>query len=221
MDKNELLKALHIQIKEMDAMLKDFASTNTVASIDVDVFLASIRKLYVKAKMLETAEVLSPEPTPAPKPVPIPIPAPTPAPAPVQAPAPVPAPVPAPAPAPATITPTPGTAKKMQATTRLADKIKPSEAVNEIYGKAKSAGKTAENLQPVSDILIAIGLNDRFFFTRELFNNDSVLFKSTITALNNLPNLAKAQEYINEKFNWTDDDSIAEQFMQIVKRRYI
>lgn len=209
MDKNELLKALHIQIKEMDAMLKDFASTNPVVSIDVDVFLASIRKLYDKAKMLETAEVLSPEPTPAPKPVPIP------------APAPVPAPVPAPAPAPATITPTPGTAKKLQATTRLADKIKPSEAVNEIYGKAKSAGKTAENLQPVSDILIAIGLNDRFFFTRELFNNDSVLFKSTITALNNLPNLEKAQEYINEKFNWTDDDSIAEQFMQIVKRRYI
>lgn len=217
MDKNELLKALHIQIKEMDAMLKDFASTNPVVSIDVDVFLASIRKLYDKAKMLETAEVLSPEPTPAPKPVPIP----APVPAPVPAPAPVQAPVPTPAPAPATITPTPGTAKKLQATTRLADKIKPSEAVNEIYGKAKSAGKTAENLQPVSDILIAIGLNDRFFFTRELFNNDSVLFKSTITALNNLPNLEKAQEYINEKFNWTDDDSIAEQFMQIVKRRYI
>ncbi|MEA1878788.1 MAG: hypothetical protein U9N86_18240 [Bacteroidota bacterium] len=219
MDKNELLKALHIQIKDMDAMLKDFASTNTIASIDVDVFLSSIRNLYEKAKMLENAEVIIPEAAP--------VPAPTPAPTPAQAPAPTPVPTPKPPspPSPPSPVPTPKptspSSPPSPPSSRLGERIKPSEAVNEIYGKAKSAGKTAENLQAVSDILIAIGLNDRFLFTKELFNNDSVLFKSTITALNNLADLVTAQAYIKEKFKWDEDDSIAKQFMQIVKRRYI
>lgn len=203
MDKNELVKALHIQITEMEAMLRDFASSKTVASIDTDIFLSRIRNLYEKAKMLEKLKTQAPEPAPQ-------IPAPTPSPAPEPAPTPAPAPSPTPEPAP-----------ESHSTTRLSDIIQPTEGVNEIYGKAKSAGNTAENLQPVSDILVAIGLNDRFVFTRELFNNDSLLFKSTITALNNLPSLTVAQAYIKEEFNWKEENTTAMQFMQIVKRRYI
>lgn len=107
-------------------------------------------------------------------------------------------------------------------TPRLGEKLRPqNEAVNEIYGKAKSAGKSTSNLQPVSDIFIAIGLNDRFLFTRELFNNDSVLFKSTITTLNNLQNFEAAVEFVKKEFKWNEEDPVTEQFMHLVKRRYI
>ena len=104
----------------------------------------------------------------------------------------------------------------------LGDHLKASgSAVNEIYGKAKGSTKTTSNPQPVTDILVAIGLNDRFMYTRELFNNDSGMFKSTITVLNNLPNFDAAQEYLKKTFNWKDEDANAEQFVQIVRRRYL
>ena len=104
----------------------------------------------------------------------------------------------------------------------LVEKIKPgTEAVNEIYGKAKTAEKSHGNAQPVSDILIAIGLNDRFYFTRELFNNDSDLFKTTITALNKLPDFDEARNYVKNEFGWEEENTTVELFMQIVKRRYL
>jgi len=140
-----------------------------------------------------------------------------------------PAPAPAPPPAaPPTLAPTPVTQttrteeKPKDVKQRVADSIKPdTTAVNEVYGKAKSSPKTTSNNQPVSDILVAIGLNDRFFYTRELFNNDSALFKSTVTKLNNLPSFGTAKDYLLQSFNWDQENETVDQFLTVVKRRYL
>lgn len=222
MEKKELLNALHNQITELDAMLRKFAQADDIATIDIDLFLAKMRSLYDEAKMLDNVRLLAAAPqvpTPESKPLFVPPPASppvaTPEPVPPPAPKPVPEPVPAPAPKPVR-----ASVPKPDAP-RLGEKLKPTtEAVNEIYGKAKSASKTAVNTQPVPDIFVAIGLNDRFFFTRELFNDNTALFKSTISTLNNLTDFEAAKSHIESEFDWPEEDATVTQFMQIVKRRY-
>jgi hypothetical protein len=104
----------------------------------------------------------------------------------------------------------------------LGERLKPQkEAVNEIYGKAQATKKNTANPQPVSDILVAIGLNDRFLFTRELFRNDSELFKITVSQLNNMASFDAAKTYLSTQFNWDQENPTTEMFMQIVKRRYL
>jgi len=91
-----------------------------------------------------------------------------------------------------------------QGLTPLGDRMKPQkEAVNEIYGKAKASTKSTSNPQPISDILVAIGLNDRFLFTRELFSNNSELFKSTVSKLNNMASFDEATDYMSKEFSWS------------------
>jgi hypothetical protein len=72
---------------------------------------------------------------------------------------------------------------------------------------------------PISSIKGAIGLNDRFLFTRELFGNDSSRYESTIDHLDQLANLLEAIEYLEKNFQWTKNDASLK-FMDLVKRRF-
>lgn len=74
---------------------------------------------------------------------------------------------------------------------------------------------------PISDIKKAINLNDRFRFQRELFSNDSTLFNNTLEALNALNNVEEAQTFINDQFAWDFEEEIAQEFIQLVQRRFI
>jgi len=72
---------------------------------------------------------------------------------------------------------------------------------------------------PIASIKGAIGLNDRFLFTRELFGNDSSRYESTIDHLDQLANLLEAIEYLEKNFQWTRNDASLK-FMDLVKRRF-
>jgi len=87
--------------------------------------------------------------------------------------------------------------------------------------KPKSSFLTGVKMEAVNDIMVAIGLNDRFLFTRELFNNDSDLFFKTIKELNQKNSWNDALSYLNEHFNWDKDDQTVELFQSFVKRRFI
>lgn len=76
-------------------------------------------------------------------------------------------------------------------------------------------------MQTVDDIMIAIGLNDRFLFIRELFNNDADFFKSTIDTLNVMDSWRSAGDYLSENFSWDPEDPTLTLFLSVVKRRFV
>ena len=231
MDRHTLLKSLTDQIGQLEKMIRFFSQADQIRQLDIDLFKDKLRNLYDQIDLLNQANPVASKPTPVATPAQAPIPTqPTPPPpTPAQAPPP---PKPPPVP-PVQPEPTKHEVSGQQTvevtepiypqpSQPLGEKIKPQkEAVNEIYGKAKAMPKSTANLQPISDILIAIGLNDRFLLTRELFNNDSALFKSTLTKLNSMTGFDEAQDFLKKSFDWDWEDSHTEHFIQIVKRRFL
>ena len=75
--------------------------------------------------------------------------------------------------------------------------------------------------RPVKDIKTAIGINDRFYFQRELFGGDADLFNSTIDKLNIMNDIESAEELLSENFKWDESNEAVQSFKDIVRRRYI
>jgi hypothetical protein len=73
--------------------------------------------------------------------------------------------------------------------------------------------------RPIENIKSAIGINDRFLFTRELFGNEGTRYESAIDQLDQLTNLLEAIEYLEKNFHWTKNDASLK-FMNLVKRRF-
>lgn len=243
-DQTEHLETLKIQSTAVDKIEKEVSSGKKHVDVPEPEPVTIPSPPEIPTPKPEKPTVVPP-PQPQPQPIPEPSPSPTPptpphpTPTPVPTPAPSPTPEPSPSPAPRpgmedmetaqanawpsfTLTSQNTTDKNLIKKTPLGENARfQKEAVNEIYGKAKPAPKSTSNTQPVSDILVAIGLNDRFLFTRELFNNDSVLFRSTINQLNNLGGYDEAIDHLKKSFSWDAEDLVADQFLQIVKRRYL
>lgn len=75
--------------------------------------------------------------------------------------------------------------------------------------------------QPISDILSALSLNDRYLYRSQLFNNDADLFRNSINALNDCKNFDSAIQYIKNHFSWDFEAPIVEAFLQVVERRFL
>ena len=73
--------------------------------------------------------------------------------------------------------------------------------------------------QPIKDLKAAIGLNDRFMYTRELFNNKQELFLSTVEAIDKAEGLNAAIEYLDKNFTWPKND-VSLKFIELIKRRF-
>ncbi|MDR3235563.1 MAG: hypothetical protein LBT48_02405 [Prevotellaceae bacterium] len=100
----------------------------------------------------------------------------------------------------------------------LADQFKAQTSINDTIAKPDTPLLNS----PVSDIVKAIGLNDRLMFIRELFNGDDALFAQTVKQLNAIDNLTDATVYIQTVVApWRSDSEAAGLFMSILKRRYL
>lgn len=75
--------------------------------------------------------------------------------------------------------------------------------------------------QKIEDIRLAINIGDRFRFQRELFGGNGEVLNKTISYLNQLSKFSEAESFLKSKFGWADDNIHAEEFLQIVKRRYL
>ncbi|MDA3817393.1 MAG: hypothetical protein PF486_08450 [Prolixibacteraceae bacterium] len=100
----------------------------------------------------------------------------------------------------------------------LGDQFIQEKSLNEKFtsltdNKYKVMGK------PVTSVKKAIGLNDRFMFTRELFNNDSGKFNNTVEAIDNASDLVEAVEYLEKNYEWQKTETSLK-FMELVKRRF-
>lgn len=74
--------------------------------------------------------------------------------------------------------------------------------------------------KPINDINSAIGLNDKFIFIRELFSGDKNHYMETIQVLNNFDTFENAIEFLNENFNWENDNPNFERLKELVRRKY-
>jgi len=74
--------------------------------------------------------------------------------------------------------------------------------------------------RPINDLAKAIGLNDKFLFVRELFEGDKEKYHEAIQIINEMPNFEQAQAYINERFNWDEEQPEVKKFMDLVRRKF-
>lgn len=88
---------------------------------------------------------------------------------------------------------------------------------------ARLSGETPLNsllAPPLSDISSAIGLNDRFLFTRELFGSNPKLFFETVQEINRAGSLDSALNYLQVNFSWDPESEAVAAFLLLVRRRY-
>lgn len=84
----------------------------------------------------------------------------------------------------------------------------------------------SEQLQeaPIRDLRKAIGINDRYVFINELFGGNEAMFERSLKTLNGFSILAEAefwmQRELQVKMGWKEDDPLALQFIQLVRRRF-
>ena len=90
-----------------------------------------------------------------------------------------------------------------------------------------SSAKTTDSSTPsrdariITDLKKAIGLNDRFRFKHDLFDNNDALLWETIDALNALDSMNEARSYIQARFSWSDDNATAVYFYEILERKFV
>jgi len=103
----------------------------------------------------------------------------------------------------------------------LADRFKGRTTLLESLSQAYSNEETLAHSKPVTDIMSAIALNDRFTFIRELFGNDKKAFEKAISALNDAASFDEACSYMVDQFSWDMDDEAVKLLLGIVRRKYI
>ncbi len=73
--------------------------------------------------------------------------------------------------------------------------------------------------QPISDISLAIGLNDKFRYIRELFDGDNVEYTETLKFLNNVKSENEAADYLNDKFEWDMETKLVKSLLELTARK--
>ena len=72
---------------------------------------------------------------------------------------------------------------------------------------------------PIEKLESGIGLNDRFQFIRELFDNDAGLFQQVVQQIDKMDSLNDAVSYLSGNYQWKKNDTSIK-FAQLVKRRF-
>lgn len=112
--------------------------------------------------------------------------------------------------------------KTTRETQTLSDQFKSPTTLHESLHEAFSKdGDLLRHSKPVSDLMTAIGINDRFTFVRELFGNDAQAFETTIKNLNDAQSFNDAYNFMIQHFEWDMDSETVQMLLDIVRRKFI
>ena len=106
-----------------------------------------------------------------------------------------------------------------QQSKRLGDSFSKEKSVNDLISADSQKLETKISNMPVSSIQIAIGINDRFQYIRELFDGDAEKYAETVTKLDSLSDLKEAVVYLQQNFKWKKTD-VSLKFVTLIKRRF-
>lgn len=90
--------------------------------------------------------------------------------------------------------------------------------INEKVGDSKKAEGKTRSL-PVTDLTRAIGLNDRFYFIRELFDGKEEKFRETINKLNEVATREEAEDILRQVVVDMDGSEPVHQLLELVDRK--
>jgi hypothetical protein len=74
--------------------------------------------------------------------------------------------------------------------------------------------------KPIADIAAAIGINDKFYFIRELFSGNSIAYHETISRLNASSSLGEAMRILDESTVMGSDPAAQSSFVDVVRRKF-
>ncbi len=79
-------------------------------------------------------------------------------------------------------------------------------------------------LKPIQDLKSGIGLNEKFLFIRELFENDHQAYAQAVDALNSRESIEEAESYIADellpRYGWELEKEALLNFLHLVLRRF-
>lgn len=96
---------------------------------------------------------------------------------------------------------------------------KENKSLNEQLFTNNTSGE-ASFQTPISDLKKAIGINDRFFFQRELFESKAEVFDQVVAQINAMQDYDSAITFIKGNFSWNFEEEAAATFLELVKRRF-
>lgn len=117
--------------------------------------------------------------------------------------------------APPTSPEAPGTEKKVLGELLGKDRTSFNEKLGN--GQGNESNKV---LSPITDLRKGLGINDRFFFQRELFNGSSDVMNQTLDQLNQMNSLSSAKSFLAANFKWKPDQEAVHAFMDLLERRF-
>jgi len=98
-----------------------------------------------------------------------------------------------------------------------------SRAPKEVEQKESVAEKLSHT--PIKDLSVAIGLNQKFQFIKELFQADADAYKSAVSKLNSFSGGAEAEQFLRNElmatYGWNDEEPLVISFTELVQRRYL
>ena len=107
----------------------------------------------------------------------------------------------------------------------IADKFKSEKkSINDLIERNEDKS-LASKLQkaPIQDLVKAIGLNDRFLLTKELFKNNAEHYNKSIKELNEMPGLEYAFNYLDDlkaSLEWDENSSACLKIYDLIRRKY-
>jgi hypothetical protein len=106
----------------------------------------------------------------------------------------------------------------------VSDRFKGSKHTlhEEMAGRSRQDDISSQyKTKPISNIMSAIALNDRFELISQLFNGDKERFESTIEVLNNAGSFVDAYNYLQENFKWDMDNEYVQRILELIRRKLI
>ncbi len=100
----------------------------------------------------------------------------------------------------------------------VAETFQKERSLNDVIGENKAEETTLGN-GPISSLSAAIGLNDRFLFIREIFNNNTDKFNTVIEQLDKMETIQQAVDYLRVNLTLEKNDT-SMRFVDLLKRRF-
>ena len=70
---------------------------------------------------------------------------------------------------------------------------------------------------PLPDITSAFSINDRFLFTRELFDNNKQKYDDAIAVMQRLADIDKIKEFITDALGFDSNNDIVKEFVRLIE----
>ena len=94
-----------------------------------------------------------------------------------------------------------------------------------MMSRDKGISRTEQlSIKPISDIKLAITLNDKLLYVKDLFNGYNLAYSEAVEILNRFNTFEEASRFLKTNYvtknNWDSKPATVEKFYALLKRRY-